>query len=378
MLWRVTSTSSFLETAYSLVRRTCPPLLALLVLLPTSDLAAQRRKVIVDEDAAGPGGSNLQAIMTLVQSPAVETLGIAVVTGDQWRDEEIAHTLRLLEIVGRTDIPVLPGAVFPLVHTRQEALLDEQLYGKINYMGAWDPHWWHEPFAVPPSAVPEGMPTARPSSEDAAHFMIRLVRQYPHQVTIVAVGPMTDVALALRLDPEFAQLAQELVFMGGSLNPVSNDPEWESDPRHEFNFWFDPEAAHIVLSAHWARATGVPVDVSIKTHFTRAMAEEIARSGTPLGRYWLKYYDADNDYMWDELAAAAWIDPSIITAEKEYVLDVNIERGPSYGDMLAWPERDKPRLTGTPVHVLMDVNNEKFDKLFVDLMSSPTPKEGAK
>ena len=320
----------------------------------------------------------MQAIMTLVQSPAVETLGIAVVSGDQWRDEELAHLLRLLEIVGRTDIPVLPGAVFPLVHTREQALLDEQLYGKINYMGAWDPHWWHEPFVVPASAVPEGLPTAKPSGEDAAHFMIRMVHQYPHQVTIVAVGPMTDVALALRLDPELADLAQELVFMGGSLNPLSNDPEWESDPRHEFNFWFDPEAAHIVLSAHWAKATGVPVDVSIKTHITRPMAQEIAKSGTRLGQYWLKYYDGEIDYMWDELAAAAWIDPSIITAEREYTLDVNIERGPNYGDTLAWPEHDKPNLSGTPVHVLMDVNNEKFDKLFVDLMSSPTPKGGVK
>jgi len=362
------------STCHPTLQRLVAFVALLLALFPPAASAQARRKVIVDEDAAGPGGSNLQAIMTLVQSPTVETLGIGVVSGDQWRDEEITHILRLLEIVGRTDIPVLPGAVFPLVHTREQALLDEQLYGKINYMGAWDSRSWHEPSAVPASAVPEGMPIAKPSSEDAAHSMIRMVHQYPHQVTIVAVGPMTDVAITLRLDPEFAQLAQELVFMGGSLNPVSNDPEWESDPRHEFNFWFDPEAAHIVFSAHWAKVTGVPVDVSIKTHFTRAMAQEIARSGTPLSRYWLKYYDADNDYMWDELAAAAWIDPSIITAEREYVLDVNIERGPNYGDTQAWPERDKPNLSGTPVHVLLDVNNDKFDKFFVDLMSSPTPK----
>jgi len=350
-------------------------ILVFLSLVGSGQAGAQsRRKVIVDEDAAGPGGSNLQAIMTLVQSPAVETLGICVVSGDQWRDEEIAHTLRLLEIVGRTDIPVLPGAVFPLVHTRQQALLGGQFYGKINYMGAWDARWWHEPFAVPPSAVPEGMPSAKPASEDAAHFIIRMVREYPHQVIIVAVGPMTDIALALRLDPDFAQLAQEIVFMGGSLDPVSSDPEWESDPRHEFNFWFDPEAAHIMLSAHWPKVIGVPVDVSIKTHFTRAMAEEIARHGTPLGRYLLKYYDPNIDYMWDELAAAACIDPSIIMSEKEYVMDVNIEHGPNYGDTLAWLERDKPDFGGAPVHVLMDVHNEKFDKLFVDLMSSSTPK----
>jgi inosine-uridine nucleoside N-ribohydrolase len=78
--------------------------------------------------------------------------------------------------------------------------------------------------------------------------------------------------------------------------------------------------------------------------------------------------------MWDELTAAAWIDPSIITAEKMYYLDVNIEHGPQYGDTLTWPERDKPNITGTPVHVLMDLNREKFDQLFIALMSSPTPK----
>src|SRR6516225_6035089 len=143
-------------------------------LLTTPGFGVQRRKVIIDEDAAGPGGSNLQAIMTVVQSPAAETLGIAVVSGDQWRDEELAHTLRLLEIVGRTDIPVLPGAVFPLIHTREQALLDEALFGKIIYMGAWDPRWWHDPFVVPAAAVPEGMPTTKPAGEDAAHFMLRM------------------------------------------------------------------------------------------------------------------------------------------------------------------------------------------------------------
>jgi len=311
--------------------------------------------------------------MVLVQSPQVETLGICIPTGDAWRDEELVHTLRLLEIVGRTDIPLLPGAPCPLLHTREEALLDQQLYGKVNYMGAWDARWWHEPFEVPAAKVPEGMPSAKPSSEDAAHFMVRMVHQYPHQVTIVAVGPMTDLALAIRLDHQFAELAQELVFMGGSLNAPSSVPEWEDDPRHEFNFWFDPEAAHIVLTARWVKITCTPVDISIKTHFTRAMAEQIAKSGTPLGQYLLKYYVSFIDYMWDELACAAWIDPSIITSERRYYLDVNTQRGPNYGDTLAWLEGDKPNFAGTLAHVQFDLNKEKFYKLFVDLMSEPTP-----
>ena len=93
------------------------------VMLLASSLgwAQQRHKVIINQDGSGPGGSNMQTLALLIQSPQVEVLGITVVSGNQWRDEEVAHTLRLLEIIGRTDIPVVPGAAFPLVRSRDEA-----------------------------------------------------------------------------------------------------------------------------------------------------------------------------------------------------------------------------------------------------------------
>ena len=137
--------------------------------------AQPRRKVIINEDCSGPGGSNVQTLAVLIQSPQVEVLGITVVSGDQWRDEEVAHTLRLLEIMGRTDIPVVPGAAFPLVRTRAESQLWQQKYGKVAYAGAWDERWWHESSVVPPLA--EGQPTTKPADEDAAHFLIRMVRR---------------------------------------------------------------------------------------------------------------------------------------------------------------------------------------------------------
>ena len=99
-----------------------PLLISLLLVANSLGMGQQRRKVIINQDCSGPGGSNMQTLLTLIQSPRVEVLGITVVTGNQWRDEEVAHTLRLLELIGRTDIPVLPGAVFPLVHRRKEAL----------------------------------------------------------------------------------------------------------------------------------------------------------------------------------------------------------------------------------------------------------------
>ena len=139
--------------------------LALLCLLLASTFAGaqQRRKVIINQDCSGPGGSNMQTLLLLIQSPEVEVLGITVVSGNQWRDEEVAHTLRLLEIIGRTDIPVVPGAVFPLVRQHDETQLWQQRYGKVAFAGAWDERWWHEPFVVPP--LPEGQPAARQANE---------------------------------------------------------------------------------------------------------------------------------------------------------------------------------------------------------------------
>src|ERR1700687_5742328 len=194
----------------------------LLLLLATCFASAQpRRKVIINEDCSGPGGSNLQTLLVMIQSPQIEVLGITVVSGDQWRDEEVAHTLRLLEIIGRTDIPVVPGAAFPLVRTRLESQLWQQLYGKVAFAGAWDERWWHEASMVPP--LPEGPPATKPADEDAARFLIRMVHKYPHEVTIYEGGPMTNLALAISLDPQFPQLAQELVFMGGSLSPQTDN-----------------------------------------------------------------------------------------------------------------------------------------------------------
>src|SRR3979411_395566 len=124
----------------------------------------QQRKVIINDDCSGPGGSNMQTLLLLIQSPQVEVLGITVVSGNQWRDEEVAHTLRLLEIIGRTDIPVVPGAVFPLVRTHEEAQHWQERYGKVAYAGAWDDRWWHEPFVVP--SLLEGKPPTKPADAD--------------------------------------------------------------------------------------------------------------------------------------------------------------------------------------------------------------------
>jgi purine nucleosidase len=335
-------------------------------------LAQPKRKIIINQDCSGPGGSNLQTLALLIQSPDVEVLGITVVSGDQWRDEEVAHALRLLEIMGRTDIPVVPGAVFPLVRRRDEAQLWQARYGTVAYAGAWDDRWWHEPEVIPP--LPEGQPTTKASSEDAAHFLLRMVHKYPNEVTIYEGGPMTNLATAIRIDPEFPTLAKELVFMGGSLSPQSDNPEWANNPRHEFNFWFDPEAADIVLRAPWKKIVCTPTDISVKTSLSPEMVKQIGASGTPLGHYIARFYQQfpGADIMWDELAAAAWVDPTIITQHETRYMAVDLAKGAGYGNTLTWTDKDKPKVSLQPVEIQVDLNKEKFYRMFVDLMTRPT------
>ena len=350
----------------------------------SSAALAQKRLVLIDQDGSGPGGSNQMAMLALLQEPQVQVLGITMVTGNAWRDEEAQHTLRMLELTGHADIPLAMGAVFPLVRTQRETQLQEALVGKVVWLGAWGqsisttvdtPHGsapevvdtakTHGPYVVP--TLPEGAPQLKPIEEDAAHFLIRQVHAHPHQVTVYAAGPLTNIAVAISIDPEFAALTQGIVIMGGSLNPQTEDPEFATSPRHEFNFWFDPEAAHIVLRAGWPRIDVTTVDVSIKAPFTQPMLEQISQSQSPTARY-VAAWSQDRYYLWDELAACAWLDPAIITKEKLLYMDVDLSHGPAYGDTLTWTEKLKPATGVRLVHAQVDLDLPKFQKMFVDLM----------
>jgi purine nucleosidase len=300
-----------------------------------------KRKVIIDQDAAGPGGTDMQSILALVNSPDTDVLGITVLTGDAWRDEEVQHALRLMEIIGRTDIPVVPGAVFPLVNSKEYIAKWETLYGKLVYQGAWNfarGYAVHGPYEIPP--MPEGKPEIQASTEKAANFLVRMVRLYPHEVTIYAAGPMTDLAQAIALDPQFPELSKELIVMGGSINPHTDNPEFALSPSHEFNFWMDPEASSAVLHAHWPRVAVTTVDISVKTLMDKELIEQIRKSPAPGAQYIAKYAEAN--ILWDELAAVAWLDPTIITKWRKLYMDVYTDHGAGYGNTLVWAPGSQP------------------------------------
>jgi purine nucleosidase len=338
---------------------------------------AQGRKVIVDQDARGPAGTDLQSILLFLQAPDVDVLGITLVTGDQWVREETQRTLRAVEIAGRTDVPVVPGAVVPLINSKEESEIWEQQFGQLSFKGAWTPRTYHDPDVVP--ELKEGEPTTTPLAEHAANFIVRMVHAHPNEVTIWAGGPLTNVALALRLDPRVATLAKELVVMGSGFN-VGQGGIHPINGRREFNWWFDPEAVRIAMSAPWKKITITPVDISVKTRLSDEIKGEIARSKNPVAEYHTKF--AGSSYMWDEIAALAWMDPSIITRQEELYVNIDIDHGASYGQTI-FVEKEQESGPGRPATerrmpswwklatVQWDLDAARFYRMYIDLMSRP-------
>ena len=350
---------------------------ALAILLFAAHATAAPRLFIEDNDFLGPGGSDIQSVLPLLADPGIKVLGFTVATGDAWCDEEASELLRFLEVARRTDIPVYKGAVYPLINTPARMAAWERMFGTIPWKGAWNdsvrpdskPHV-DSPYLIPPS--PAGEPVTKPAEGSAVAFLIEQVHRYPHQVTIFEAGPMTNLALAIRIDPSFASLAKELIFMGGMLDGNVAQVTDDANVFTDFNFIFDPEAAHIVLTSPWAKITSLG-QVTNQTKMSAALVARILEVRSPVTEYLARF--ASRLPLWDEMAAAVAVDPSLVTKQTVAPMDVDIDHGMHYGQARIWPQATAPHQGERSVTIVQAVDLARFYAQFVHAAQSVVPAE---
>jgi inosine-uridine nucleoside N-ribohydrolase len=322
--------------------------------------------VFFDNDFLGPGQSNIQALIPLLRNPQVDVIGLGVVTGDQWATEATAHALRFLEIAKRTDVPVHTGASMPLIRDQAEMKAWETRFGVVPFKGAWNAprpgRTYHpdQPDLIPP--MPEGAPKTLAARTDAVQALIAAVRAHPGQVVVIAAGPLTNIAMAIRIAPDLPKLAKEIVLEGGRIDSQIDRITGNADYATDFNFLFDPEAAHIVLTAPWQRIT-VLENVTSQAKMTPDVVDRIDAK-SPVGAY-VREYARRNQPMWDELVTAVAVDRTLVTKEVVARMDVDLAQGASYGRAQVWSEAMAPKQGEQPVHIVLSVDADRFIQAFV-------------
>ena len=322
-----------------------------------------RRAIILDTDPGiGTPGSDVDdglAIALALLHPACDLLGLTIVAGNVAHEEGLPNALRLLEIAGRADVPVFAGATRPIL--RDPSAIRELMEARRRQSVE---RFWDLPAFDPPTHVA--------AKSRAAEFIADTVRSRPGEIAVVAIGPCTNVATALLLDPEVAISVREIVVMGGAVGVPGL-----VTPRVEFNAGYDPESLAIVL-ASGARVTLVPLDVTTRTHMTPGDLDRISAGGTPLHRFlaatsrpWLRFAmevrGLPGFWLHDPLALAYALDPAILRLTPMH-LAVDPGGELTAGQLLGYPESARfLRPAPGPVNsrVALDLDEPRFMELFL-------------
>lgn len=348
------------------------------------DGAGGRSRVIIDTD---PGVDDAFALLLAMRSPELNIEAITPVAGNVPLELTLPNALRMVEIAGRTDIPVAAGARNPLVRRLVTAAY---AHGENGLGGAVFPQ-----------------PTTKPVSQPAAQVIRDIVRKYPGEVTLITMGPLTNIAAALASDWELAGKVRSLVMMGGSLSGGN------ITPAAEFNIYVDPEAARMVFQSG-IPITMVGLDVTRKTALTEDHVRQLSAGKSAVSQAAAKIARNAIDHnrsqgfligpnMHDSLAVSAFLDPTILTFENYYVdIEVNGELtagqtlgySPNRGDLRRDPEMQKraeasfvirgsaPTLAGTKIspvlrdkwvpnaRVALNLDASRFFDLLIGRLSS--------
>ena len=320
------------------------------------------RRLLVDTDSAVFNDDAAALAMLVRRRDLFDLLGVTVVAGNHTVPQGAEHMLHLLELTGAADVPLHLGAHAPLVNTPERAARWEARWGPIAFKGAFS--------AAPEVQPPHGgrFAATRPRSSDAVAFLIETFERHPDEITLVVLGPMTNVALALRLRPDLAPRIRSLVFMGGNARVPGN-----VTPAAEFNFWFDPEAAAAVLAAPIPRVVMFGLDITNHAPLHKTLFDRIVAVDTPLTRL-MRHdmgarFDGDSSataYVWDCITTAWLIEPSIVTASERLPVTVDTTFGRSYGATIVDPGGARG---GRRIEVMLDLDVERFFALYADLLT---------
>lgn len=307
-------------------------------------MTVTKKRSIIDTD---PGIDDALAILLAIASPEFIVEGLTIVHGNCSLAQGTENALSILELVGATEIPVAQGYTLPLV---QPSLLAPETHGNTGLGYAKLP-----------------MPTTKPIEQHAVDFIIEKVFQYPNEITIYPVGPLTNIAMAFRKEPKIIHLIKELIIMGGAIKYQGN-----TTPLAEFNTFVDPHAAHVVFHSG-VPITLVPLDVTYQCVLTPEDVTRILKLNSPIAqfiadstRFYMEFHDEyqkiSGCVINDPLAVALGLDPNLVDAQELYV-DVDIAGGVSMGKTFADfynMEKKSPNMK-----VALDVRPRDFLELFL-------------
>jgi inosine-uridine nucleoside N-ribohydrolase len=321
-------------------------------------LAQEPQRVIIDTD---PGTDDALAILLALNSPELRVEALTIVAGNQLAPTGLANALKVVSLAGRCDLPIAKGAERPL-HSK---LVVDRFWNGPNGLGGVE---------LPPS-------NCKADPRFGPDLIIELVHKYPHEITLIPIGPETNIALAVLKDPSIVPLVKGVVLMGGSISGGN------VNAASEFNVFCDPEAAYVVFNAGWS-ITMVGLDVTEVTLITNAQAAELDQNAGPqakfaaaLARFQIGLYQGtgfQGGAIHDALAVGAVINPSFLKTTAMRV-DIETEGRFARGETIANRHGtvDKVVVKGDVlesvgvepvqpnVNVAIGIDSERFLKFFV-------------
>jgi purine nucleosidase len=364
--------------------------LALAGASPAAVAADQPKKIIIDTDFNVMSDDGQLGVMAaqLQAEGVVKIMGITVVSGNQWLKQGVADALKAVERMGVADqVGVYAGANHPLSHD-YKTIQAEIASGAAGdgYLGAWRTP---EPQSdADLKAPPDGFAVStKMQPKGAVDFIADTVKANPHEVTIVAIGPLTNIAEAAARYPEIVPLIKEVIYMGGAVHVPGNTTK-----TAEFNWWFDPEAAQAVLRLPVPQVV-VPLDVTNTVLLTKPVYDRIAHAEKPTavttlyqkltgygfsGKNGFENNPGYTQNVWDTLTIAYLVDPSFATKAIDEYVDVVTTVGVDDGRSIGYGDTPPPGLSLQKVMVITGFDNARFFDFYVDLLTRPVPVVPAK